>query len=48
MPLQITPLVCRFEDVLQIQDCNIILRHCGDARRWDDLSKVVSDDYHNS
>ncbi|GJN18643.1 hypothetical protein PR202_gb05824 [Eleusine coracana subsp. coracana] len=30
----------RFEDVLQTQDCNIILRHCGDARRWDDLSKV--------
>ena len=34
-------LVCRFEDVLQTQDCNIILRHCGDTRRWDDLSKVV-------
>ncbi|KAG2589399.1 pentatricopeptide repeat-containing protein At1g10910, chloroplastic-like [Panicum virgatum] len=30
----------RFEDVLQTQDCNIILRHCGDTRRWDDLSKV--------
>ncbi|ONM41378.1 pentatricopeptide repeat-containing protein At1g10910, chloroplastic [Zea mays] len=30
----------RFEEVLQTQDCNIILRHCGDIRRWDDLSKV--------
>ncbi|XP_062213356.1 pentatricopeptide repeat-containing protein At1g10910, chloroplastic [Phragmites australis] len=30
----------RFEDVLQTQDCNIILRHCGDNRRWDELSKV--------
>ncbi|RLM93388.1 pentatricopeptide repeat-containing protein [Panicum miliaceum] len=30
----------RFEDVLQTQDCNIILHHCGDTRRWDDLSKV--------
>ncbi|OEL34266.1 Pentatricopeptide repeat-containing protein [Dichanthelium oligosanthes] len=30
----------RFEDVLQTKDCNIILRHCGDTRRWDDLSKV--------
>ncbi|CAO2179555.1 unnamed protein product [Urochloa humidicola] len=30
----------RFEDVLQTQDCNIILRHCGDTGRWDDLSKV--------
>lgn len=26
--------------MLQTQDCNIILRHCGDTRRWDDLSKV--------
>ncbi|KAF8671037.1 hypothetical protein HU200_050316 [Digitaria exilis] len=30
----------RFEDVLQTQDCNIILRHCGDTGRWEDLSKV--------
>ncbi|KAL6881948.1 hypothetical protein ACP4OV_011420 [Aristida adscensionis] len=30
----------RFKDVLQTQDCNIILRHCGNTRRWDDLSKV--------
>ncbi|KAF8696648.1 hypothetical protein HU200_036267 [Digitaria exilis] len=30
----------RFEDALQTQDCNIILRHCGDTRRWEDLSKV--------
>lgn len=30
----------RFEDVLQTQDCNIILRHYGDTRSWDELSKV--------
>ncbi|KAF2950758.1 pentatricopeptide repeat-containing protein At1g10910, chloroplastic isoform X2 [Oryza sativa Japonica Group] len=30
----------RFEDVLQTQDCNIILRHYGETRRWDELSKV--------
>ncbi|KAL6608134.1 hypothetical protein ACP70R_041197 [Stipagrostis hirtigluma subsp. patula] len=30
----------RFEDVLQTQDCNIILRHCGDTGCWDNLSKV--------
>ncbi|CAM0881336.1 unnamed protein product [Alopecurus aequalis] len=30
----------RFEHVLQTQDCNIILRHYGEIRRWDVLSKV--------
>ncbi|KAM3330588.1 hypothetical protein ACQJBY_027036 [Aegilops geniculata] len=30
----------RLEDVLQTQDCNIILRHYGEIRRWDVLSKV--------
>ncbi|VAH76906.1 unnamed protein product [Triticum turgidum subsp. durum] len=30
----------RLEDVLQPQDCNIILRHYGEIRRWDVLSKV--------
>ncbi|KAL5227314.1 hypothetical protein ABZP36_015579 [Zizania latifolia] len=30
----------RFEDVLQTQDCNIILRHYGETRRWNELSKV--------
>lgn len=32
----------RFEDVLQTQDCNIILRHYGEIKRWNVLSKVVS------
>jgi hypothetical protein len=40
--------VHRFEDVLQTQDCNIILRHCGGTKRWDDLSKVAFVDCHNS
>jgi hypothetical protein len=34
-------MLYRFEDVLQTQDCNIILRHYGETRRWDELSKVV-------
>uniref|UniRef100_A0ACD5TQ13 Uncharacterized protein n=1 Tax=Avena sativa TaxID=4498 RepID=A0ACD5TQ13_AVESA len=30
----------RLEGVLQTQDCNIILRHYGEIRRWDVLSKI--------
>jgi hypothetical protein len=35
-------LICRLENVLKTQDCNIILRHYGEIRRWDMLSKVVT------
>ncbi|KAL5973636.1 hypothetical protein ACLOJK_030290 [Asimina triloba] len=35
-----TPAAYRFEETLQVQDLNIILRHFGDMKRWKDVSQL--------